>query len=381
MKGNGEEAFDINTRLHNIRLAIGNACSKLLAKNEPIKESQIQYIVESAIKGKAVHDDQYLSDYFEPFLEYKKEQVTESTIRQYRNTFKYLSYFEKYSRHRYLFDEIDFNFLDKFQSYLKSLKNTNANRKTDKGLLKDSLSKHLKHLKTITRWAYDRGIHTNEKFMKFKASYTSKNEIVVLTEDEMVRLENIDLTNKPMLDKARDLFLFMFRTGQRISDINNFDPDDIKNRVWEFEALKVRKEKKRIRIEFEGFFAPAYTILQKYNGHLPKLALQVLNRSIKDVGKMCKFDTTVKITRQTDTGETVTIKGKKWEFMSAHMARRTFVSILINKGVPFTKIQKFTGHSDLTTLLKYEQTSIDEAQATVQEIQLSPNLKVVKKSS
>jgi site-specific recombinase XerD len=40
--------------------------------------------------------------------------------------------------------------------------------------------------------------------------------------------------------------------------------------------------------------------------------------------------------------------------MSSHMARRTFVTLMIEKGVPLTMIQKITQHSDLRTSLKYE---------------------------
>jgi site-specific recombinase XerD len=36
------------------------------------------------------------------------------------------------------------------------------------------------------------------------------------------------------------------------------------------------------------------------------------------------------------------------------MARRTFVTILLEKGVPLTVVQKITQHADVRTLMKYE---------------------------
>ena len=45
--------------------------------------------------------------------------------------------------------------------------------------------------------------------------------------------------------------------------------------------------------------------------------------------------------------------------MTSHMARRTCVTILLQKGVPPTTVMKMTGHSDLRTLLKYESTTKD----------------------
>jgi len=41
------------------------------------------------------------------------------------------------------------------------------------------------------------------------------------------------------------------------------------------------------------------------------------------------------------------------------MARRFFVTILFQKGVPVTTIMKITGHKDLKTLMRYENTSED----------------------
>lgn len=36
------------------------------------------------------------------------------------------------------------------------------------------------------------------------------------------------------------------------------------------------------------------------------------------------------------------------------MARRTFVTIMLEKGVPITVVQKLTQHSDIRMLMKYE---------------------------
>jgi len=61
----------------------------------------------------------------------------------------------------------------------------------------------------------------------------------------------------------------------------------------------------------------------------------------------------VRIIRFSGVNE-VEIRKPKHEFMSSHMARRTFVTIMLEKGVPITMVQKITQHSDLRTLLKYE---------------------------
>jgi len=55
----------------------------------------------------------------------------------------------------------------------------------------------------------------------------------------------------------------------------------------------------------------------------------------------------------------IEIKKPKHSFMSSHMARRSCITILLQKGVAPTTVMKLSGHTDLKTLMKYENTSHD----------------------
>ena len=45
--------------------------------------------------------------------------------------------------------------------------------------------------------------------------------------------------------------------------------------------------------------------------------------------------------------------------LSSHTARLSCITILLQKGVPVTTIMKLTGHTDVKTLMKYENTGDD----------------------
>jgi site-specific recombinase XerD len=62
------------------------------------------------------------------------------------------------------------------------------------------------------------------------------------------------------------------------------------------------------------------------------------------------------------------IKKPKYAFMSSHMARRTCVTILLEKGVPPTTVKRLTGHKDLKTLMKYENTGKDALAEALKDI-------------
>ncbi|MBN2220615.1 MAG: integrase catalytic domain-containing protein [Vallitaleaceae bacterium] len=182
-----------------------------------------------------------------------------------------------------------------------------------------------------------------------------KNEIVTLSEEELMRFYKKDLSNNPRLERVRDLFCFATFTGQRWSDIENFRKDDVKDGWWVFESYKTKKITK---MPLKGFIAPALDILRKYDYELPKISSQKFNDYIKEAGSLAEINETVTIKRLSGN-QRIKIKRPKHEFMSSHMARRSCVTILLQRGMPPTTVMKLTGHTDLKTLMKYENTGDD----------------------
>ncbi len=166
----------------------------------------------------------------------------------------------------------------------------------------------------------------------------------------MFQLLSIDLSTKLRLEKVRDVFCFACFTGQRFSDITRFNKNHLEDNKWQFTAFKTRK---KTVVPFEGFIANALPILEKYNYSFPIISNQKFNDYLKEIGELAELTNSVRKMRYTGTKEVEFIQ-PKYEYMSSHMARRTFVTIMIEKRVPLTIIQKITQHSDIRTLVKYE---------------------------
>jgi len=130
------------------------------------------------------------------------------------------------------------------------------------------------------------------------------------------------------------------REGKRLTfssfDLGFFDryekflvsKDDFHGKKRDFMSIKV---KKRVIVPFTGFIAHALPILEKYNYTFPSMSNQKFNLYLKKNGEIAKLITPVRIIRFTGTKE-VQIRQPKFEFMSSHMARRTFVTIMLEKG-------------------------------------------------
>lgn len=302
-----------------------------------------------------------------PFLtvydEYINERMNElsyRTIQKFETLKKALVDFEKKKDYRLTFDRIDLIFYDKFKNYLQSKKPVGRMKTRDeaqqKGLLNATSEKYISNLKNFMKWSMGRGYHTSTHFMKpeFEAKRQQKNEpknkIVTLRLDELIKLYKHDFSNNERLEKVRDVFCFACFTGQRWSDIEGFNKEDIKGNWWSFTSYKTGAE---INVPLVGYAAPAIDILKKYDFRLPIISPQKFNDYLKEVGAVAELDRQVIIERRVGR-KIIEFKNPLHQFMSSHMGRRTAVSLLLNVyGMSLHKVRDITGHSDLKTLDKY----------------------------
>jgi integrase len=241
------------------------------------------------------------------------------------------------------FEGVNMNFYDAFRGEMLS-----------RGLLNDSIAKNISTLKTFMDWALSRGLHQNLTYKQFEAKRTVKVDIITNTEEELKKLGEVEGLNKRQ-ERVRDLYLFQVYTGQRFSDVQAFRKEDLRGSMWVFEQVKTGQ---LVSVPLIGWAAPALSILDKYNFDLPQISNQRFNDYIKEVGELAEINEPIEIKRKSGS-KLVIMKKPKWQFMSSHTARRTAVTLLLEKGVPATTVMKMTGHTNLRTMQKYENTSVE----------------------
>lgn len=286
---------------------------------------------------------------FDKYIDFKLENGTYRTVQKVNTLLRALQEYEKKAGEPLTFDAINLSFYRSFSSFL----HTRVNIMTGKtGYRSDTVAKYMEGIKAFMKWSHEEGHHNNADYTKkgFSSARAARHEIVALTQQEVKLLIDHDFSNQPNLDRIRDLFVFMIHTGQRWGDIHAFEPKEVKDGVWDFHAQKTTK---RTIIPLVGFAKPAADVLKKYDGNLPKMTAKNLNEGIKKVGKLANITEEVTIIRKVKNKK-VKITKPKYEFMSSHMARRTLVTILADRGVELTTIQEITQHEDLKTLMKYK---------------------------
>lgn len=357
LKPSASGALEFNVELNNLANCCTREAMRKKETNQFLSKEDYKQIVQDCIdRDNAVNSEISISHLKTQFLSYKSNFVKEGTLKEYRTVFKGLEDFEKHKGTKLILREMDGKFLDQFEVFLSRKKNTNDGDK--EGLLNDTIHKYISTLKVFLKWCNDNDylVHP-DVFKTQKTNFKKKayNEIIALSESEIQKLMNHDLSDRPSLERVRDLFCLLCYTGQRFEDLINFDPKDIKNNAWDFISVKV---KKRVIVPFEGYIAPAKDILERIGYSVPKISNQKFNEYIKTVGKLAGMDEIIKITRYSGKQKLV-IEKRKYDFLSSHVDRRSMVTNLLSRNVPITLVQKLTAHSDIRTLMKYESANTD----------------------
>lgn len=336
-KGKFDGAKELNLYLDSFENEIKKAVREIKADNITIEFEEIKRKLIEKFSGKTT------SNIFEAlnlFIKVRQNDLTASTLKKFENIKKLLIEFQNKFYVKLTFGAIDLTFYDSFLNFLIYDKNLNSN----------SAYKNISLLKTFLAWSYDRGLNKYDYFRKFKKKEFFV-DIVTLSEKDLKKLEELDLTNESnlRLDKTRDLFLFACYTGARFSDIANINRADIKDNVWYLRQVKTKNITEIPLIDKAQKILNKYELFEK---PLPVISNQKLNQYLKELCKKAELFEKVKITEQRGN-KTIEKVYQKYELITTHTARRTFITLSLIKGMNAQLIMSITGHKSYNSFKKY----------------------------
>ena len=311
-----------------------------------------------------------LFSFVKDFIEKAPVRITPKTgkpvcykqTREYERTFHYLKAFAKSKKRTIDFPDVDLQFYYDFVAYLQGLK-----------LAQNTIGKKIQTLKIFLNAASEQGHQVNQQYKSHRfQAFTEEADTIYLDEEELEEIYKLDLSERPGLDRVRDLFIVGCWTGLRFSDWNQVRPENISDGYLE---LKQQKTGGAVVIPLH---LTVQEILDKYDGTLPLvLTNQKFNEALKKISKKAGLTDTFHkgITR----GGVKTSKAyEKHELVSTHTARRSFATNLYKGGMPTYSIMQVTGHKTEASFLKYiKVTPREHAEKLKQFWQDRANLKAV----
>jgi site-specific recombinase XerD len=171
-------------------------------------------------------------------------------------------------------------------------------------------------------------------------------DIIYLTESELLNLYYLEGLAKTQ-EYVRDNFCFGCFTGLRFSDISRISKENIKG---DFLEIVTQKTKDFIKIPLNDF---AKQIIEKYSGGLPRsISNQKTNDILKEIGEIAELNEVV-VKRKFKGVKVIEVCEPKHKLLSTHAARRTFVTLSLEKGMRPETVMSITGHKDYATFKKY----------------------------
>lgn len=331
-------ATELNAKLDKIEQDLRSILRTAEVQEIPITP---EYVREAFDRKRRNLSGPTLLDRFNQFCDEAGRDKAEATINIYRNTRNQLKEFGDAKRYRLAFDALDVRFYDAFTRYLQTehVPKLSAN----------TVGKTIKTLKTFLGWAVKRGFSTNQTFRdEFKVSRRDA-DFEHLTAEELGTLLAFDFSEAPYLDRCRDVFAFACLTGLRFSDLQNLRWENVKSDRLE---IHVQKTRESLTVPLPS---DARAILDKYAAEerpLPVVSNQKANQYLKQVCERAGLTQPVQLVKY-NGGTRLVVTKPKYELITTHTARRTFVINALESGVRAEVVMSITGHATLKAFQRY----------------------------
>ena len=280
------------------------------------------------------------------------------SIQVYNNCLKNLEAYQGNRKKPLTFESLNAAFLSDFTAYLFSQDFTDS-----------YAHKILTTLKMFVRQADQRGIYSGSPLLKTNLGVTKREkDSVYLNEAEIQHLFNLTLDDR--LAQVRDSFLIGCFTGLRFSDYTQIKPEniqDINHAGKTVQCLVTTTKKTKQKVVLPLVNKTLKAILERHGWRAPAaISNQKLNKYLKELAQLAGFTQKVEI-NEYRAGIHAKKTFQKWELISSHTARRSFVSNAFKSGVPPSDIMKFTGHTTIGSFMKYLRVTTEESAVILSE--------------
>ena len=324
LKGRTTEALSTNLELDNIQSGLQTIFKKVEMTDEVSLER-----IKSEYLGKKEDVDTLMSLFNKHNSDVARQvgvSVEAATLQKYNVCKKHFSNFlrDKYGRSDIRLSELGYIVIHDFDIYLRTVVGQNPNTAT----------RMMKTFKTITILGRKLGVLHHDPFLNIRFHMEPVNR-GFLTDEEILKIANKDF-GIGRLELVRDVFVFSCFTGLAYIDVYNLAPENIvtlNGKQW----IMTKRQKTSVETNVLLLDIPK-SIIAKYSGKtyrdgklFPMLTNQKLNSYLKEIADICGIK----------------------KNLTFHLARHTFATMSLSKGVPIESVSKMLGHTNIKTTQLY----------------------------
>ena len=284
---------------------------------------------------------------YEEWVNYTRAAGTVRTAQAHATAGRHLQEFAVAQGYAIDFDTLTPTVGDRWAAYLLNVANLTDN----------TINKHLGRLKSFMKWAAKRGYTENTALDR--VSWARREpDVMALSAAELAALESLPLAVGSRLEKARAWFLLACYTGLRYSDLVSIKPQHLRPATATLPAhLRITAKKTRAVVNVPLSARALNVVNRLLGGELASVKNQpitnpVLNRFLKELGQLAGIDTPIEVIRYRG-GVADVATAPKYERLTVHTARRTFVTLNLGKGMSAEFVMRLTGHTSYKSFQRY----------------------------
>ena len=326
------ETYEIDIRFKNEREFDFYELKQLLFSSQPEKQEKI------------VANDLFYS-YIDQYYELHKNVKAYNTIKKYKSLQKFFeTHFPKLRA-----KQINNEFAINLKAYY-----------LEKKFLNNTISKNFQLIRVVLTWLFDTGKLQEFSLKKFSHGADGKVEEVVLELEELKRIEELNLSNKPNLESIRDYFLLASYTGTDWCDLHLLNKKNLKinssNHKY-FKFNRAKTERKSI-ISSPPCSLETEKILDKYKWKLEFISYDKSLQHLKTVCKLAKIDQEITLTSYSGSQKIFETR-PKYDWVGWKSGRRSFITGKLLDKTSTEAVAYAVGHTKTSTTQKYHHASPD----------------------
>ena len=339
IKGRTTEALNTNLQLDNIASGLQSIFRRIEMSDVVSLER-----IKSEFLGKKEEIDTLMQLFEKHNGDVAKQvgvSVGKATLQKYNVCKRHFSEFleKQYKRSDLKLTELTYVVIREFDLYLRAEVGQNPNPAT----------KTMKTFKTITLLGQKMGVLLHDPFMNHRFHIEPVNR-GFLTDEEILLIAHKQI-NIPRLELIRDIFIFSCFTGLAYIDVSNLTPDHIVT-LGDKQWIMTQRQKTSVETNVLLLDIPK-AIIAKYGGKtyrngklFPILTNQKTNSYLKEIADICGIK----------------------KNLTFHLARHTFATMSLSKGVPMESVSKMLGHTNIRTTQIYARITNKKIEHDMEEL-------------
>ena len=339
IKGRTTEALNTNLQLDNIASGLQSIFRRIEMSDVVSLER-----IKSEFLGKKEEIDTLMQLFEKHNGDVAKQvgvSVGKATLQKYNVCKRHFSEFleKQYKRSDLKLTELTYVVIREFDLYLRTEVGQNPNTAT----------KTMKTFKTITLLGQKMGVLLHDPFMNHRFHIEPVNR-GFLTDEEILCIAHKQI-NIPRLEPIRDIFIFSCFTGLAYIDVSNLTPDHIVT-LGDKQWIMTQRQKTSVETNVLLLDIPK-AIIAKYGGKtyrngklFPMLTNQKTNSYLKEIADICGIK----------------------KNLTFHLARHTFATMSLSKGVPMESVSKMLGHTNIRTTQIYARITNKKIEHDMEEL-------------